>query len=97
MTLGKSVRLATLGAVAAIMACAAAAVIVQSYMMHDMGVDSLKQQMHTTLIQAENVRASVSAMNRENAFDLERLKLQVGRGADFRATTLYKTVPVVAS
>ena len=97
MSLGKSIRLATTGAVAAIAICALAVLLVQRYVMRDMGVQSLQESMRATLIEAENVRASISHLNQAKAFDVEKLKQQITPGSDYKTTTLYQTVPVVAA
>ena len=97
MSLGKSIRIATAGAVLAILLCAFAILVVQRYVMSEMGVDSLRESMRATLLEAENVRASISNLNQEKAFDTENLKQRMTPGSDFRTSTLYNTVPVVAS
>ena len=79
------VVLATLGAVATVYAIS-----------HSNRVNELRVLMSSALQQAETVTENVDALHQAGAFDTAALAAGVKGGGDFRNTTFYKAIPVVA-
>ena len=85
-----------------IIVCAAAGVLLATFgaiatvyhISHGNRVEELKHLMSSTIQQAETVMATVDGYHSSGAFDTK--KQDKGQGGDFRATILYRTVPVVA-
>lgn len=71
--------------------------VVQKYVIHRQGVDLTIETMRTAVIEAENVRESISALGRGGAFDRKKLLEEYRAGGDLRSSTLYRTIPVVAA
>jgi methyl-accepting chemotaxis protein len=94
MKLGTKIILAALGAIAA---TAGVTLLVQRSVIRNQGIDLTKAAMRGAVVEAENVRASISALNQENAFDHERLMAEVKNAQDLRKTAIYGTIPVVAA
>jgi methyl-accepting chemotaxis protein len=59
----------------------------------------IEKDMRSTLVQAESTTDSIGDLAQSGAFDYEdlRAELQVKGAANYRETTFYKTVPVVAA
>jgi len=93
MKLNTKFALATLGAVSAV---SIVALIVQRSVIRDQGISLIAKEMEAIILQAENVRDSVSTLNQRNAFARERLIEELHQTDDYRDTTLYRTVPIVA-
>ena len=94
MKLGTKITLAT---VAAIVATVAVTLYIQKHSIEDQGVHMLRETMHSTLAEAENVRASISLLGSGGAFDRARLLAEYKATGDLRGSTLYNTIPVVAA
>jgi methyl-accepting chemotaxis protein len=65
--------------------------------LQNQSVEELRTAMRAAVMEAESVRESVSELNQRKAFDIERLGAEARQTADFRTSTLYSTVPVVAA
>lgn len=87
----------TLAAVAAIVATVSVTLYIQKHSIEDQGVHMLRETMHSTLAEAENVRASISLLGSGGAFDRARLLAEYKATGDLRGSTLYNTIPVVAA
>ncbi|MBC2606544.1 methyl-accepting chemotaxis protein [Pelagicoccus albus] len=61
------------------------------------GLDMGKQRMKSILAQANAVKEHMSELVDAKAFDREHLSSELTTASDFRKTTYYKTIPVVAS
>jgi methyl-accepting chemotaxis protein len=75
----------------------AAGLAVQHRVIRDQGIQLTQQTMRAAIVEAENVRGTISTLNNAGAFDLTKLVDEYQRGGDLRKSTLYKTVPVVAA
>ncbi len=95
--LGRRIAGATAVAVLAVVVSAGIGLVVQRYVIGRQGVDMTLGAMRSILLEAENVRESVSELSVAKAFNLEGLKAEAKGAGDFRNTNLYRTVPVVAS
>jgi methyl-accepting chemotaxis protein len=96
MKLGTRVTLVTVGAIAV---TALVGMWVQKDRLHQQGLALIESAMRGYLLEAESMTRSMSYLNEQRAFDrshlLEEL-YQTGRD-NYRDTTLYRTVPVVAA
>ncbi len=59
-------------------------------------INELRELMSSTIQQAETVTENMDALHRSGAFDVEALRKGVQGAKDFRSTTFYRAVPVVA-
>lgn len=94
MKLGSKILLAALGAV---IAGTVVGTLVQRNVIHKQGIELTRNTMRGAIVEAENVRQSISELNANNAFDSHKLLAEAKAASDLRATTLYKTIPVVAA
>jgi len=94
MTLGNRIFL---GVGAALCATVATSLLVQRRSIEAQGVELLRATMHSTLVEAENVRESISRLGRQGAFDRPALLAAFRQSGDLRSSTLYRTIPVVAA
>lgn len=86
-----------LGVVLSLAAAVTISLLVARSVLTEQGIESARAKMRATTVQAESVRESVSALSRNNAFDYQRLKEELNATSDFRKTTLYGTIPIVAA
>ncbi len=75
----------------------AAGLVVQHRVIRDQGIQLTRETMRAAIVEAENVRGTISALNSSGAFDMPKLLEEYKRSGDLRKSTLYKTVPVVAA
>ena len=94
MTIGKKVIAASAGSV---VLCTVVALMVQKMVIRSQGIELTRNTMRAAVVAAENMRASISALQTKGAFDNAGLLRSAKNGADFRQSTLYATVPVVAA
>lgn len=94
MKLGTKIIVAALGAIGL---TAGVTLLVQRSVIQDQGVELTKAAMRGAVIEAENVRASISALNEAHAFDSEKLLAEAKVAKDLRQTSIYGTIPVVAA
>lgn len=76
---------------------AAAGLLTQSSAIRRQGIQQTREAMRVTILGAENTRRSVSGMRNAVMFDDAKLQTQAAGASDYRQTSLYKTVPVVAA
>jgi len=74
-----------------------ASLVVQHQVIRDQGIELTRETMRAAIVEAENVRGTISAMSSAGAFDMPKLMEEYKRTGDLRKSTLYKTVPVVAA
>lgn len=86
-----------LAALAAIVLTAAAALFVQKQELEAQGIRLLQDTMHSTLVEAEDVRATISELGNNGAFNVEKLLAEYKASGDLRGSALYDTIPVVAA
>ena len=84
-------------AIASLAVAVTTALIVQKRSIETQGVNMLQRAMHATLVEAESVRASISQLGAQGAFDRPKLLEEFRRTGDLRGSTLYRTIPVVAA
>ena len=86
-----------LAAFAAIVVTASAALYVQKQELEAQGIRMLQDTMHSTLVEAEDVRGSISDLGNSGAFNVEKLLAEYKASGDLRGSALYDTIPVVAA
>jgi methyl-accepting chemotaxis protein len=84
-------------AVLAIAISVSVTLIVQKFVIHRQGVDLTIETMRAAIVEAENVRESISALGQRGAFDRKKLFAEYQASGDLRNSTLYRTIPVVAA
>lgn len=94
MSIGPKILLAAL---ASVFLAVVLGLLVQRNQMEKQGVTLLRDTMHATLVEAENVRQSVSTLGTSGAFDRTKLLAEFRASGDLRGSTLYRTIPVVAA
>ncbi len=94
MTIPTKIIVAVLGAVAATVV---AALIVQKNVIEQQGVNLTREMMRSMLIEAENVRQSISELSERGGFDRTKLLQEYRASGDLRGSVLYRTIPVVAA
>ncbi|MCX6591125.1 MAG: methyl-accepting chemotaxis protein [Acidobacteria bacterium] len=94
MTLGVKI---VAGALAAVVVTAAAGILVQRAVIREQGIQLTRNTMRTAILEAENVRESISGLRQANVFNQERMIEEIKTASDFRTTGAYQTVPVVAA
>ena len=73
------------------------ALVVQQYIIKRQGVNLTIDTMRAAVVEAENVRESISSLNNEGAFDRAKLLAEYKASGDLRESTIYRTIPVVAA
>lgn len=84
-------------AVGSIALVVAVILFVQKHAIEEQGISMLRDTMRSTLVEAENVRASISRLGGGGAFDRTKLVADFKRTGDLRGSTIYQTIPVVAA
>jgi methyl-accepting chemotaxis protein len=86
-----------IGALGAVLGSVVVGLVVQRAVIRNQGITLTEGTMRVAILQAENTRESISALNRAGAFDQKALLEEFKQNGDLRSSTLYKTVPVVAA
>ncbi len=94
MKLGTKIILAALSAIALTVA---AALTVQKFIIERQGIDLTVQAMRAAVVEAENVRESISELGESGAFDRDKLLAEFKASGDLQGSTIYRTIPVVAA
>ncbi len=81
----------------AITVSVAVGLLVQSRVIHEQGIKLTRETMRAAIVEAENVRGTISKLNTSGAFDRDKLIAKYKASGDLRGSTLYKTIPVVAA
>lgn len=84
-------------AVVSLSVTVATGLLLQRKVIRDQGIESTRNTMRAAVLAAENVRESVSAMNKRHAFDQPAMLAELKSGTPLRSSTLYRTIPVVAA
>jgi methyl-accepting chemotaxis protein len=92
MKLGTKIISAAIGAIAI---SVLVGLIVQRSIIRDQGIELTRSTMRAAVLEAENVRGSISALN--DSFDKPKLLAEYKKTGDLRGSTLYDTIPVVAA
>lgn len=85
------------GAATALILGVACSLWIQRQIIRRQGIEMTRASMRAVVIEGEQVRASVSMMNQNKAFDLPHLMEEIKSGTPIRESTLYRTIPVVAA
>ena len=94
MKLGQKIVVMALSAIAvSVVAC----VFVQSRVIKDQGIELMRDTMRAAIVEAENVRSTISGLGSRSAFNSEQLLAEYKASGDLRGSTLYRTIPVVAA
>jgi methyl-accepting chemotaxis protein len=94
MKLGTKIITAAIGSIAI---SVVVGLIVQRNVILNQGIELTRNTMRAAVLEAENVRESISRLNKRNAFDQARLVAEFKKDGDLRGSTLYHTIPVVAA
>lgn len=94
MKIGNKIILA---AIVAIALTVTATLVVQRYIIQQQGVDLIVDTMRAAVVEAENVRASISELGERGAFDRNALLEEFRKTGDLQNSTIYRTIPVVAA
>jgi methyl-accepting chemotaxis protein len=94
MTIGKKI---ILSALAAVLLTTLAGLALQRSVIRKQGIELNFSQMRSAVVEAENVRESISQLREAKAFDLAHIDAELKSASDFRKTSAYNTVPVVAA
>ncbi|MCX6954520.1 MAG: methyl-accepting chemotaxis protein [Verrucomicrobia bacterium] len=84
-------------ALAAVALTVAATLTVQKHVIEKQGVELTVGTMRAAVIEAENVRESISFLGKNGAFDQKKLLADYRASGDLRTSTIYDTIPVVAA
>jgi methyl-accepting chemotaxis protein len=71
--------------------------VVQQYIIKRQGVNLTIETMRAAVVEADNVRESISSLNNDGAFDRAKLLAEYKASGDLRESTIYRTIPVVAA
>lgn len=71
--------------------------IIQRNSIREQGIEMIGSEMNAILIEAESVRNSISELNEKKAFDYPKLVKELEQTSDYRHTTIYGTIPIVAA
>lgn len=85
------------GTVGAVAVAVGVGLLVQRAVIRRQGVELTFRSMRAAITSAENVRASVSKLNEEGAFDRASLVEAYRKSGDLRGSVLYRTIPIVAA
>ena len=94
MKIGSKIIAAVLAAIAVTVTVA---LVVQQNIIRRQGVDLTIDTMRAAVVEAENVRESISTLNNDGAFDRAKLLAEYQASGDLRESTIYRTIPVVAA
>jgi hypothetical protein len=84
-------------AVGSIFFTAAAGLLIQRSVIRNEGIEGTHATMRAMILGAENTRQSVSALRAAGAFDDSKLLAELKTTSDYRQSSIYATVPVVAA
>lgn len=94
MKLGAKIVVSAIGA---IVLTSFVGLVISRNVIRKQGIDLTRETMRLTLIEAENAREAMSALNQKNVFDRTKLVTEARQADDLRTTPLYDTIPVVAA
>jgi methyl-accepting chemotaxis protein len=94
MTIGSKVIVVATGSV---VLSTLTALWVQHRVIGDQGIELTRNTMRAAVTAAEEVRSSISSLRTRHAFDEAAMERDAKQGGDFRHTSLYDSVPVVAA
>ena len=72
-----------------------ASLLVQRSILQNHGIELMRDAMRSVLVGAENSRAAMSEMREKGLIAQDKITLSAGE--DFRRSSLYQTIPVVAA
>ncbi len=83
--------------IAAVLVTVGVSLLVQRSVIRNQGISQTRDTMRTVVMEAENVRESISKLGRSQAFDTPRLLAELKTGVELRSSAIYGTIPVVAA
>jgi len=86
-----------LTALAGVFATVSIALVVQRLVIRRQSVDLTVGTMRAAIVEAENVRESISRLGQNGAFDRSKLLAEYKASGDLKNSTIYRTIPVVAA
>lgn len=97
MKLERKLQAGILAGVGLMVAGAAAVAYFTARTQRGMGADLIAAQMRIALEEAESARDAIARLRAQDAFADDRLLREATASGDYRSTTLYGTIPVVAA
>jgi methyl-accepting chemotaxis protein len=94
MTVGRKIVLVSS---ASVLLSTVVALVVQRMTVRSQGIELTRNTMRAAVISAESMRASMAALRVRHSFDEAAMEQEAKHATDFRQTSLYDTVPVVAA
>ena len=94
MKLGTKIIIAALVTIALTVAVE---LVVQNRVIRKQGIDLTLTSMRSAVIEAENVRETISQLGQDGAFDRKALVEEYKSSGDLRSSTIYHTIPIVAA
>ena len=94
MTIGKKIVVVATGSV---LLSTLTALFVQRLVIANQGIALTGNTMRAAVTAAETVRDSMSSLHTRHAFNDANLESEAKQGGDFRRTSLYDSVPIVAA
>ncbi len=86
-----------LGSLAAVAVTTTTLLLVQRSIVRRQGIELTRDTMRAAVLEAENVRDTISALGTAGAFNRPQLLAEYEASGDLRGSTLYRTIPVVAA
>ncbi len=81
----------------AILAVTLVALASQRWVIRSQGIELTRNEMRSMVLEGENVRESISKLNKSHAFDRPALLEELKQHEDYRDAAIYNTIPVVAA
>ncbi len=87
----------TLGTMCSMIAASIGGLLIQNHMLYREGRDLIHDSMRCILKEAETTRETMATLQKKGAFNQVALLEELKTHSDFRESTIYQTVPVVAA
>ncbi len=87
----------TASAIGAVTLSVIAGLFIQRNVIRSQGIELTRNTMRAAMVEAENVRDSIGKLNKQGAFDVDKLLAAYKKNGDLRNSTVYQTIPVVAA
>jgi methyl-accepting chemotaxis protein len=81
----------------ALITTAGTGILLQRNALHKQGAEMTVNTMRAAVVEAENVRDSMSAINGADVFDQKKLLDEKAKASSLQVSAIYKTIPVVAA
>jgi len=84
-------------AVASIVLTSATGMLIQRLVIRQQGIELMHQTMRMTIDSAESTRTAASQQRVAQVYDDARMKAELAASSDYRQTSLFRSVPIVAA